>query len=380
MDLATRLRARRAEIEAALFARAYAVADPSEVEDPEYTLGLREAVGEALDYAIAGVESSQRASPPPPEGLLAQARAAARAGVSLDTVLRRYSSGYSLLGDLLIAETGEGDEIPGTELKRSLRRLAGVFDGLVAAVSSAYGEEDRRRPKSPAQRRAELTRTLLAGEAADPKELGYALAGWHIALIVRGPGAAASLREFAQRLDRNLLLVHPDGEAVWAWLGGRRRLGAGDVLGLARSDLPAEVAVAIGEPGEALEGWRLSHRQAQAAMPVARRGSPSRVRYADVALLASALRDEVLARSLTEIYLKPLEAERDGGAVLRGTLAAYLSCGRSVSSAAAALGVARQTVSIRLRRIEERIDRRLEHCAAEIEIALRLAELVDKPP
>ena len=45
-----------------------------------------------------------RREAPVPVALLAQARLAARVGVSLDAVLRRYFAGYTLLGDFLIEE------------------------------------------------------------------------------------------------------------------------------------------------------------------------------------------------------------------------------------------------------------------------------------
>ena len=50
----------------------------------------------------------------------------------------------------------------------------------------------------------------------------------------------------------------------------------------------------VGEPGEGLVGWRLSHRQAKAALPIAERRGQAILRYADVALLASILRDDLV--------------------------------------------------------------------------------------
>jgi DNA-binding PucR family transcriptional regulator len=60
---------------------------------------------------------------------------------------------------------------------------------------------------------------------------------------------------------------------------------------------------------------------------------------------------------------------------LRHTLRAYFAAERNVSSAAAALGVTRQTVTNRLRVIEETLDRPLGVWATEIEAALRMEEL-----
>ncbi len=138
--------------------------------------------------------------------------------------------------------------------------------------------------------------------------------------------------------------------------------------------------LAIGEPGRGIAGWRLTHLQAKATLPVALRGENRVVSYSDVAILASALGDEVLTRSLTELYLTPLEAERDGGAALRQALHAYFAAGRNVVSAANALGVSRQTVSRRLDAVERRIGRPLETCGTEVETALRLCDLQQQPP
>lgn len=83
----------------------------------------------------------------------------------------------------------------------------------------------------------------------------------------------------------------------------------------------------------------------------------------------------MLATSLQNLYLEPLAEERDGGEVARETLRAYFAAQRNVSSAAAALGVNRHTVSNRLRAIEVRLGRSLTASGTEIEAALCLAEL-----
>ena len=143
------------------------------------------------------------------------------------------------------------------------------------------------------------------------------------------------------------------------------------------------MVLAFGEPARGLEGWRVTHRQAQAALLVALRRMIRRrvelTRYGDVALLAAALKDEALARSLLDIYIAPLDDSRDGGPVLRTTLRAYLGAERNVSSTAAALGVVRRTVENRLRTIEARLGRSLHPCPAELEVALELDGLAASP-
>src|ERR1700677_2751830 len=133
--------------------------------------------------------------------------------------------------------------------------------------------------------------------------------------------------------------------------------------------------VAWGGRARGVEGWRLTHQQAQAALVVALRRPQPFTRYADVALLATALKDELLAGALIDTYIAPLEDPRGDDPVLRQTLRAYLAAERSVSSTASALHVVRKTVENRLRAIEEKLGRSLHPCPVELEVALLLDEL-----
>ncbi len=133
-------------------------------------------------------------------------------------------------------------------------------------------------------------------------------------------------------------------------------------------------SVTLGEPGQGLAGWRLSHRQAKAALPIAERRGEAVVRYADVALLASILGDDLAATSLRQLYLEPLERGRDRGKAARETLRAYFASERNISSTAAVLGVDRRTVTNRLRAVEGLFGRPLNEFATEIETALQLGD------
>jgi hypothetical protein len=300
-----RLRARRGEIESAIFAGMRDVAFGSVgAQDAEYLAELRAAVAAAVDYVLEGIER-------------------------------------------------------------------GALQG--AACSSQ-------------QRLAQRVRGLLDGEAVEHAGLDYELGGWHLGVIAVGTDAARAVLALAERVDRRLLSVVQGEQGVWAWLGGGERFAAGEVELLAASmdgmGSPAggDLVLALGEPARGVEGWRLTHRQAQAALVVALRRPPGCTRYADVALLATALKDQALASALIEIYIAPLEDGRGGGPVLRETLRAYLAAERNISSTAAALGVVRKTVDTRLRTIEERLGRTLHPCPAELEIALELEQIAAEPP
>jgi PucR C-terminal helix-turn-helix domain/GGDEF-like domain len=379
-----RLEGRLPEIERAILTRIHTVSDPAGLQDVEYVEGLRAAVSAALSYGLAGIEHGEERSGPMPAAILAQAREAAHKGVSLDTVLRRYFAGYTLLGDFVMQEAEDGHVLGGAALHRVLRTQAALLDRLLRAVTDEYtrARETEGQVHSFERRRVERVKRLLAGELIDVAELAYDLDAWHIGVLAGGRDAEGTIREVAKQLDRRLLVVCPDEGSAWAWLGGRRKVGSDQIAAIASSRQAGDVCLAIGEPGEGIAGWRLTHQQAMAAGLIARRSAQSLVRYADVALLASMFQDDLLATSLRELYLVPLAEERDGGAALRQTLRAYFAAGRQASSAAAELGVSRQTVGSRLRTVEEKLGRSLDTCAAEIEAALRLEDLNDQatPP
>jgi DNA-binding PucR family transcriptional regulator len=371
-QLHERLLARRAEIEQAILTRVYAVSDPAEVGDPAYAEGLRAAVAAAIDYSLDGIQSSERNPPPIPPALLVQARIAARSGVGLDTVLRRCVSGHALFSDFLVEEAQKAAS--GIALKDVLRAQATLLDRLIAAISEEHRRDGPREIETGERRRLELVKRLLDGEPLDVTELAYDFQRSHVGLVARGPEAEEAIRTLAQALDCRSLVVCAGEQTTWGWIAAGR-LDLKEVRSTMSSAFPSAVSLALGEPGEGLAGWRFSHRQARAALQIALRGGEPVVRYADVALLATIIQDDLLCASLHQLYLEPLEAERDGGKLARETLRAYFDTDRNVSSAAASLEVSRQTVTSRLQAIEERLGTAIEGCATEIDIAVRLGEL-----
>ncbi len=298
--------------------RVYAISDPHDVVDPGYLQGLDAAIAAAIDYRLTVLEVGERHAPAVPLVLLAQARLDARNGVPLDTVLRRYLAGGTLFGDFLVREAEQVD-IPNQALRRLLAVQATLGDRLLEAVSEEYGREAKTRPITPEERGREYVKGLLAGRQPTGEiDLGYDLDAHHLGLMAAGEGADEVMREVAKRLDRRLLAGRREEEPVWAWwLGGRRPLGVDETLQALSDVLTGPIVVTVGEPGEGLSGWRFSHRQAKAALPIAVRKGQSILRYADVVLLASIVRDDLVTTSLHQLYLEPLErarGRRQGGA------------------------------------------------------------------
>jgi PucR-like helix-turn-helix protein len=367
--VSTRLQRHRREVEEAIFSEVLTMSAPAEV-DLEYESVLRRAVAAGVGHGLAGIERGADSLGPIPAAILAEAGHAARRDIGLDVELRRYFAGYTILCDFVMdAAPEDGGRRDG--LRGALNALAMIFDRVMPAVVGQYGREKGGRPMHANSLLRERVRKLLADEPLAADELPCQLEDWHVGAIGCGGGVEGALRQAAEVADRSLLLVHPDREVVWAWLGGRRRIETADITASLCIDA-AGAAIALGEPARGADGWRLTHRQAEAAFAIAKRGIGGIIRYADVGLLASVSQDRLMMSSLHEIYLAPLTDVRDGGVALRQTLRAYLRASRNVSSAASALGVSRQTVGARLRKIEERLGRTIESCTAELEVALEL--------
>jgi hypothetical protein len=366
------LQARRSELEEAIVARVRAVAASAGKENAEYVAGLRAAINAAVGHSLSGIELGEEWREPIPSAAAAQARRSARHGVSLDAVLRRYTAGERLLADVIM---DEGDRFPRHALRQVLSAQAIGLDRFMASIVEEYLDEAGRAARSPEQRRAERVQRLLAGGTAGPGELDYELNGWHIGIIATGAKSAQALEVLVEDLGCANLFV-PEGElSVWAWLGWQRRPAVTDIERVLENRDLDGVALAVGEPARSIEGWRMTHWQAQRALWVALRRPRLLTRYADVLLLAPAMRDEVLAKSLREIYLLPLAGRRDGGAMSRETLRTYFAAGRNAATAAAALNVNRHTIERRLHKIEASLGRSLHTCQAELEVALRLEAL-----
>ncbi len=376
-ELHAELLARRSDVEAAVFARIESSTDLTPSGDPNYLDGLRSAVHAAVGYSLAAIATGVERLAPVPPTLLAQARLAAHHGVGIDTVLRRYIAGQTILAGFMV-DVASQQELSLVGLQAIEREQAVVLDRVLAAISEEHARASSGRPPGSAQRHADRIRRLLMGEPLDTSDLCYDFGGYHIALVASGPAPLEALRGVAEKLDCLSLFVDNGEAPAWAWLGSSREFGAQEVARITRLRMPTGVALAVGEPGSGTAGWALSHKQAAAALPIAQRAQKAVVRYAEVTVLASLLHDDLATLSLRRLYLEPLGDDRAGDA-LRQTLCAYFAAERNVSSAAAAIGVSRRTVANRLQVAEKRLGGSMGAIGSHLELALHLDELQALP-
>jgi hypothetical protein len=371
--LAAGLRTKRREINDAAGAQVKGILAERQISDPEYADGLRAAISAALDFGLAVIEEGHREIPPIPAPLLAQARLAARNGLELGTVLRRYFAGYSLFDDFVIQEAASAGISAGA-LAPVLRIQRRAFDQLLAAVNEEYTRQRAAWLASSEERLAQRIQRMLDGEFVDTSEIPYDFEGQHLGIVSIGPEARVAIHTLARALDRRALAISKSDGAVWAWLGSGKAQSWTDVEKAICTTWPPDVPVALGELADGKRGWRLTHRQARATFPVALRAADQQVRYAEVALEASLSQDDLLVASLAQLYLAPLADRRDGKKI-RQTLCAYLNAHRSVTTTATKLKVGRETVTNRVETYEQLVGQSLDACAGAVRAALRLEEL-----
>jgi hypothetical protein len=375
-DLGARLRARTPEIEQAIFSRISEMPEPMVSSDPAYLAGVRATVTEALKYSLEGIETDREQVIPIPPEAARQARRAAREGVRLDTVFRRYAAGNTSLEEFIVAEAAD---IPNDVLCQVLSDKALRFDRLMESVSVEYRDELEQTRQSSAQKQAaRILHFLESSSLVGPPDLDYDFDSWHIGMILTGDVGPTMrvLRGAADRAGYRLLTVARDHQTTWAWLGCSAEPSLAGLVDALDAVASAQASVAVGEPRRGLDGWRQTFREAQAALQVLLYRPQPIARCRDVILVSAVVRDPTLATSLIETYLAPLNGRSDSGEVLRKTLRAYFQANQNANTAAAALRVARHTVERRLRSVEEKVGQTIDTCNAQLQVALWAEELL----
>ena len=173
-----------------------------------------------------------------------------------------------------------------------------------------------------------------------------------MAAAVGGPGA---------------LIVPMDAGIVAGWTQP-------EALAPAAAEAPARVA--LGDPGEGIDGFRTSHVQALEARRVARLGDlPGPVHYADVALAGLLTKDLDQARAFATRELGDLAGADATAERLAGTVLTVLESQGSPRRAAQLLGVHENTVAKRLRAAERLLGRGIDERPSELLAALVIRRL-----
>jgi hypothetical protein len=327
-----------------------------------------------LDHCFSAIEGDED-RPVPPEAIN-HARALAWTGCGTDVLQQRYIDCKVVFMEHLRQADLSVKPRSDAGCAAAQRRTEQVFCQLLRVVCREHRAERRRRSRSRSDRDLERVRQLLFGELTyPPEDLGYDFSATHIGVVGSGPGAEDEIRRLAQMLGGETLIVQATPAQVWAWIGLRRQSSSARVDDILKAECDPGVFIARGEPIGDLDGWRHSHQEAEAAVPIAIHRPGSVVRYAEVSVLASIASDPVLQRSVRTQFLDPLTRGRDGGRRLLKTLQTYFAHDRNGLSTSKALGVSRQTITNNLRQAEEYLGRSITACGIGLEAAVLFAEL-----
>jgi len=212
----------------------------------------------------------------------------------------------------------------------------------------------------------------LLGEALGPEEVTQALDYqvdrpllaailWEEAAPVAGEVGMSRLETLADAMALALgatraLLVPAGASRLWAWFATERSAAPIDALAhAASSHLQDGQGVALGLPGEGLEGFRSSHRQALRARRLAELAqTPAGViRFDEVDTLCMLGEDPELMGDFMRRKLGGLAAEDPKTERLRENVLVWLRESSNSTRAAARLHTHKNTVLARMQRAEE---------------------------
>jgi DNA-binding PucR family transcriptional regulator len=331
-----------------------------------------------------------------PVAAMEYARRLAQYGIPLNALVRAYRLGQHVMNELVFAEVRAID-IPDparyTVLEAISATLFQYIDSITQQVVVVYEDERERWLENQNSLRAMRVREVLAGHKAIDVDaatttIRYPLRWHHLGLVMWYPDEG-SLGDEIGRLQRFLrelghaseaaaspLFIAADRTCGWGWLPYRAATETAAAcvreFALGRPDTPS---LAIGTMVAGLEGFRQSHREAEAARRVALVGArpePIVIGADDRGLpLAALLGDDIAdTRAWVAGVLGGLAADTDSDARLRETLRVFLRCGSSYKQAADELNLHFNTVKYRVGRAIARRGREVAADRLDVEVAL----------
>lgn len=368
------------------------LADRTLAEDPAYAalLGraeLRERIHHNLRQAVEGLVRSARGLPVE----LADARATgtlrAEQGLPLSSLLRAYRSGGRLLWAALTEAVAAHDRSALPRLLPGASALWDVLDQMTDAVSESYRRTEAARADRDRERRAALLDVLLDGAAAADApaaseaaaQLGLPERGRYAVVVVAADGSAGAAETATERpgaagAPRVLWRIRASGESGLVELGHHPLESVRELL--AGLGVRAGVSPVVEAPAELAR----AHRLAGLALRTAPESGGPHTALLDEGLPAALVAAQAeLAGRLRTVVLGPVLAlPAEDRRLLLTTLGTWLACRGSTTYAAQRLYCHRNTVSNRLRRLEQLTGRSLADPRQVVELALAHAAVAQR--
>jgi DNA-binding PucR family transcriptional regulator len=378
------------------------VADISELRGDEQLLQLlRDTVSGNIDTFFSAVRNGiPGARIEPPTAALEYARRLAQRDVSANALSRAYRLGHRAALKFVLDEIRASKLEPTLSLDVYEYMEAGSFgyiDEVSQRVVAVYQEERERWLEKRNTVRAAQVRELLSGGEIDVDSMTaairYPLKRVHLAVVLWCRESAsgdelALMERFVNRFAESVgtressLFISVDRVTAWAWIPVPPDAGANAVAQLRDFAAADGQCVAAGIPLPGVDGFRRSHRQAQAAHAVATTSGATDRQFTAVSdtgiALAALLANNVEAASAwVHEVLGPLGSPTDGDKRLRNTLRTFLGTGSSYKAAAEALHLHSNTVKYRVQRAVDRRGRPIDDDRLDVEVALLLCYWFD---
>lgn len=377
----------------------YARELPHLVHDDESVVSLLSAslfqnIDTALRIFIHGIDPTRVEAP---AAAMEYARRLAQRGTPVIDLIRAYYLGQTAILDhalTLATRLADDPELLGGMMSKALTGTFAFIDRVTRQVVSAYQEERDRWLLNRSAVRAARVRELLGGDGQEldavESALGYRLRGTHLAMIVwhavepTQGNALGSLESVTAVLAEGLpttgqpLLVPADERCAWVWFPLEKAVlpEEADVRRVLEKVEPT-VRLVLGDPGEGIEGFRRSHRQAGRVHTLSTAAGEQCERaltFRDVGALALMTSDIAATRSWVADILGELATDDEQHERLRETLLVFLETGGSYTAAAAKLTMHKNSVQYRVRKAEETLGRAVTDNRLDVELALKLCQ------
>ena len=321
------------------------------------------------------------------------ARTLARRGFDLTVLLSVYRAGRNATWDFITDTLNEqvGDPaVRSAVLMQFWTHAAYWIDTAVESLIVVFTAEREQWQRGTLARHAETVKAVLAGQSLDVEaavlSLGYPLRQHHTAFVlsvgetVPDADVQRLLESAARAVSTGLgstrpLMIPCGARTAWCWAATP---GQPETLDAAVAEtLHPFVRVAVGGCHGGLDGFRLSHCEAVAALSVAD-SAAAVTAFSDVeiACLAAGILDEDARSAFVRRELGSLAGSDETSERLRETLRAYLANGGDAAATGERLRLHPNTVRYRIRQAEKAIGHPIQQRPGRTELALEIISVL----
>lgn len=323
------------------------------------------------------------------------ARTLARRGFELPLLLSVYRIGqralWHFITDMLQTQISD-PALRSTVLLQFWSHAAHWLDTSIETLIVSFTQEREQWQRGAQARRTAIVDTILAGKPVDLETaattLAYPLRHCHTAFTLAvdetvpesdvQPLIESAARAVSAALNGGRpLMISSGARAAWCWTATPQI--ASPVRAPA---LPPSVTGTAGICHSGLDGFRLSHSEAIAALTVAADSTPGFVNFQDVeiACLAAGIVDEEARAAFVRRQLRDLADSDETTERLRDTLRVYLQQGGDATAAGERLNLHPNTVRYRIRQAEKKLGHPITQQRVHIELALEIITVLGDQP